>query len=220
MVTETPPPPGLSETTRIEAFSDGVFAIAITLLLLEIHIPDAETGRTGGLLLALGDLWPSYVGYVISFVTIGIMWTNHHSIFTLVRRSDRYFMLINVAFLMGISFLPFPTAVLAEYLPEPEQRRIAVAFYSATLIVIALLFNALWRYAVWGGHLLQPNADRKAMRVISRRYALGPFAYAFSFALAFVNVWASLATHGVLAIVFLLPERHVTPGKTAGSQIA
>jgi len=218
VVTETPRPPGLSETTRIEAFSDGVFAIAITLLVLEIHIPDAETGRTGGLLLALGDLWPSYVGYVISFVTIGIMWTNHHSIFTLVRRSDRYFMLINVAFLMGISFLPFPTAVLAEYLPEPEQRRIAVAFYSATLIVIALLFNALWRYAVWGGHLLQPNADRKAMRVISRRYALGPFAYAFSFALAFVNVWASLATHGVLAIVFLLPERHVTPGKSVPSE--
>jgi TMEM175 potassium channel family protein len=213
-------PPGLSETTRIEAFSDGVFAIAITLLVLEIHIPSAETGRTSGLVMALRELWPSYLGYVISFVTIGIMWANHHSIFSLVRRSDRYFMLINVAFLMGISFLPFPTAVLAEYLPEPEQRQTAVAFYSATLVVIALLFNVLWRYAIRGGHLLEPNADRKAMGVISQRYVLGPFVYALSFGLAFVNVWASLAVHGALAIVFLLPERHVTPGKSAPSKSA
>jgi uncharacterized membrane protein len=200
--------PGLSETTRVEAFSDGVFAIAITLLVLEIRIPSRELGGAG-LGAALLHLWPSYIGYVISFATIGIMWANHHAIFTIVRRSDRYFMLINVAFLMGISFIPFPTAVLAEYLPEPEGRRTAVAFYGATMVGIALLFNALWRYAVYNGRLLGPNADREAMRVISRRYALGPFAYLLSFGLAFVNVWASLGVHIALAILFLLPERHV-----------
>jgi uncharacterized membrane protein len=205
--------PGLSETTRIEAFSDGVFSIAITLLVLEIRIPSAELGRTGGLGSALLHLWPSYIGYVISFATIGIMWANHHTIFGIVHRSDRYFMLINVAFLMGIAFIPFPTAVLAEYLPEPEGRRTAVAFYGATMVGIALLFNALWRYAVHGGRLLAPNADREAMRVISRRYAVGPFAYLLTFALAFVNVWASLAMHGVLAILYLLPERHVKLSK-------
>ena len=210
----TPPEtPGLSETTRIEAFSDGVFAIAITLLVLEIRIPSAELGHASGLGRALFHLWPSYIGYVISFVTIGIMWANHHAIFSIVRRSDRYFMLINVAFLMGISFIPFPTAVLAEYLSEPEGRRTAVAFYCATMVVIALLFNALWRYAVSGERLLGPNADRVAMRTISRRYAVGPVAYAVSFALAFVNVWASLALHAALAILFLLPERHVKAGK-------
>jgi uncharacterized membrane protein len=204
--------PGLSETTRIEAFSDGVFAIAITLLVLEIRIPSRELSSRG-LGAALLHLWPSYIGYFISFATIGIMWANHHAIFNIVRRSDRYFMLINIAFLMGISFLPFPTAVLAEYLPEPGGRRTAVAFYSATLVGIALLFNALWRYAVYHGRLLGPSADREAMRVISRRYLIGPFAYLLAFGLAYVNVWASLTMHFVLATLFLLPERHVNPGK-------
>jgi uncharacterized membrane protein len=211
-------PPGLSATTRVEAFSDGVFAIAITLLVLEIRIPSQEAGH--GLGAALRHLWPSYLGYVISFATIGVMWTNHHSIFTHVRRTDRYFMLINVAFLMGISFLPFPTAVLAEYLPEPEGRRTAVAFYSATFVVIALLFNAVWRYALRGGHLLDPDADRGAMRVITRRYAIGPAAYGLSFALAFVNVWASLSIHALLAFFFLLPERHVSGSKSGDTHRA
>ncbi len=113
-----------SDTTRVEAFSDGVFAIAITLLVLEIRVPppDAtEQGRT--LLTALRELWPSYVGYVLSFVTIGIMWANHHSIFRYVRRADRYFVLINVLFLMCISFLPFPTALLASTSPWPTAVR-------------------------------------------------------------------------------------------------
>jgi uncharacterized membrane protein len=128
-----------------------------------------------------------------------------------VRRSDRYFLLINVLFLMCISFLPFPTAVLAEYLPMPEGRRLAVAFYGATMVVIALAFNGLWWYAVRGGRLLAPDADMAAVRTIGRRYALGPMAYAISFALAFVNAGASLAVHGVLAILFLLPERKRLP---------
>jgi uncharacterized membrane protein len=205
--------PGLSETGRLEAFCDGVFAIAITLLVLEIRVPPPH--QPGGLLHALAHLWPSYLGYVISFVTIGIMWTNHHSIFTYVRRSDRYFLLINVAFLMCISFLPFPTAVLAEYLPAPEGRRLAVAFYGATMVVIAIAFNAVWWYAVRGGRLLAPDADGIAVRTISRRYALGPLAYAVSFALAFVSAGASLAVHGVLAVLYLLPERKRQP---AGSR--
>ena len=203
----------LSDTARVEAFSDGVFAIAITLLVLEIRVPtpDAtEHGRT--LLAALRGLWPSYLGYVLSFVTIGIMWANHHSIFHYIRRADRYFVLINVMFLMCISFLPFPTALLAEYLPEPGGRTLAVAAYSATLVVIALAYNALWWYAVTGDRLLATDVDRAAMRTISRRYAAGPVSYGISFGLAFVNVWASLAVHGLLAALYLLPE-HSSPGR-------
>lgn len=196
--------PGLSETDRLETFSDGVFAIAITLLILEVKVPHAGTG--GGLARALVALWPSYLGYVISFVTLGIMWANHHAMFTYIRRSDRYFLLIHVFFLMCISFLPFPTAVLAEHLPEPDSRRIAVAFYSATLVLIAIAYNAVWWYAVAGRRLLGPAADPVAVRTISRRYALGPLAYLVSFGLAFVNVWASLSVHGILAILYLLPE--------------
>ena|SRR5437870_9710499 len=91
--------PHTSNTTRVEAFSDGVFAIAITLLVLEIHVPAPDATQHGRTLLtALRQLWPSYLGYVLSFVTIGIMWANHHTIFRYVRRADRYFVLINVCF--------------------------------------------------------------------------------------------------------------------------
>ena len=197
----------MSETARLEAFSDGVFAIAITVLVLEIRVPDVAAARAAGLAPALAALWPSYLGYVISFVTIGIMWANHHALFTYIRRCDRYFLIVNVVFLMCIAFVPFPTAVLAEYLPEPESRRTAVAFYSGTFVGMALAYNALWWYAAWGRRLLAHDADPAAVRTISRRYALGPVSYGVSFALAFLNVWASLAVHGVLAAFYLLPEK-------------
>ncbi len=197
-----------SETARIEAFSDGVFAIAITLLILEIRVPAPEaTARAGGLVRALAALWPSYLGYLISFVTIGIMWANHHTLYRYIRRSDRYFLLINIVFLMCIGFVPFPTAVLAAYLPVADGRQTAVAYYSATFVAMALAYNLLWRYAAWGGRLLAADADPVAVRTINRRYLVGPLAYGVSLALAFVNVWASLAVHGVLAAFYLLPER-------------
>jgi uncharacterized membrane protein len=197
-----------SDTVRLEAFSDGVFAIAITLLVLEIRVPEPEaTAHSGGLVHALAALWPSYLGYLISFVTIGIMWANHHALFKYIRRCDRYFLIVNVVFLMCIAFVPFPTAVLAQYLPVVEGRRAAVAYYSATFVLTAIAYNALWWYAAWGRRLLAHDADPVAVRTIGRRYALGPASYGVSLALAFVNVWASLAVHGVLAGFYLLPER-------------
>jgi uncharacterized membrane protein len=207
---------GASETTRVEAFSDGIFAIAITLLVLNIRVPSPDlTGHGSTLLPALLHLWPAYLGYLISFFTIGIMWVNHHSMFALIRHTDRYFLLLSVLFLMCIAFLPFPTAVLAEYLPEPKGRRVAVALYSATFVLIAVAYNALWWYAVRGGRLLYENADREAVRNISRRYMLGPIAYAGSFGLAFVNAWASLAVHGILAAFYVLPVRKPTDDRPA-----
>lgn len=205
-----------SETTRVEAFSDGIFAIAITLLVLEIRVPPGElTGHGSTLLPALLRLWPSYLGYLISFVTIGIMWVNHHSMFMLIRRIDRYFLLLSVLFLLCIAFLPFPTAVLAEYLSEPKGREIAVALYSATFVLIALAYNAVWWYAARGGRLLDEAADREAVETISRRYLIGPTAYAVSFVLAFVNAWASLAVHGFLAVYYVLPVRQPTARRRA-----
>ena len=206
----------VSETSRVEAFSDGIFAIAITLLVLNIRVPVPDlTGHGSTLLPALLHLWPAYLGYLISFLTIGIMWVNHHSMFVLIRRIDRYFLLLSVFFLMCIAFLPFPTAVLADYLPEPKGRRVAVALYSATFVLIAVAYNALWWYAVRGGRLLHENADREAVRNISRRYLLGPIAYGISFGLAFINAWASLAVHGVLAAFYVLPVRKPTERRPA-----
>jgi TMEM175 potassium channel family protein len=200
--------PGLTETDRLETFCDGVFAIAITLLVLEIRGPSEQAvAEAGGLFPALARLWPSYLGYVISFLTLGIMWANHHSIFEYVRRADRNFLMINVLFLMCVSFLPFPTHVLADHLADPHERPAAVAFYSATLFVIALAYNAVWRYAVASGRLLGPEADPGGMRTISRRYLVGPLGYGLSFVLAFVSPWTSLALHVLLAALFALPER-------------
>ncbi len=206
----------LSETVRVEAFSDGVFAIAITLLVLEIKLPPSDlTGHGSTLLPGLLSLWPSYLGYLISFITIGVMWVNHHSMFVLIRRTDRYFLLLSVAFLMCIAFLPFPTAVLAEYLPEPKGRRVAVATYSASFVLISLAYNALWWYAARGGRLLDESADLEAVRTISKRYLIGPFAYSVSFALAFVNAWASLAVHVLLMGYYILPVRKPTAHRPA-----
>ncbi|HEY3012733.1 MAG TPA: TMEM175 family protein [Gemmatimonadales bacterium] len=177
--------------------------------------PPDLTGHGSTLLKSLLGLWPSYLGYVISFVTIGVMWVNHHSMFVLIRRTDRYFLLLSVFFLMCIAFLPFPTAVLAEYLPEPKGRRVAVAAYSASFILIALAYNAAWWYAAREGRLLDPNADREAVETISKRYLIGPAAYLVSFGLAFVNVWASLAVHGVLVTFYILPVRKPTARRPA-----
>jgi uncharacterized membrane protein len=127
---------GPSETARVEAFSDAVFAIAITLLVLEIRVPSPDvTGHGSTLLPALLRLWPSYLGYLISFVTIGVMWVNHHSMFVLIRQTDRYFLLLSVFFLMCIAFLPFPRAFWRSISPsrrggELRSRRTARPSYS------------------------------------------------------------------------------------------
>lgn len=116
---------------------------------------------------------------------------------------------------MCIAFLPFPTALLAEYLPEPKGRPVAVAAYSASFILIAVAYNAVWWYAVRKGRLLEPDADRSAVRTISRRYLIGPTAYMVSFVLAFVNVWASLAVHGALMAFYIMPIRTPTAHRPA-----
>ena len=132
---------GVSETTRVEAFSNGIFAIAITHLVFQIRVPQPDlTGHGSTLLSALLRLWPSYLGFLIS-----------------------------VFFLMCIAFLPFPTAVLAEYRSEPKGRRVAVALYSAAFVLIALAYDAVWWYAVRGGRLLDRNADREAVQTISKQ---------------------------------------------------
>jgi uncharacterized membrane protein len=198
-----------SETTRLEAFSDGVFAIAITLLILEIKVPTGAETQDHGLWRALLERWPSYVGYGISFVTIGIMWVNHHALFTYIRRVDRVLLLANLLLLMTISFLPYPTAVLAEHLPDADSRAPAAVFYGGTLVVIAISFNVLW----WAGRgrrrLIGANAHPEGMRTITLRYGMGPLSYGLATAVALVNVWASLAIHLGLALMYALSERRV-----------
>src|SRR6266446_10883485 len=143
--------------TRVEAFSDGVFAIAITLLILEIKIPHVEHGLWAGLLA----LWPSYVAFLMSFAVILIMWVNHHELLRMVQGVNYPFLFANGFLLLTVTFVPFPTAVLAAYLATPDAKT-AVAFYCATFVANALLWNVLFATMVRGG-LLRPDVTAEAV---------------------------------------------------------
>ena len=194
------------DTTRLEAFSDGVIAIAITLLVIEIHVPDlAETEDGRHLWDHLWDIWPSYLGYLISFVVIGIMWANHHNIFKHIVRVDHYLILINTLLLLFIGFIPFTTALLAEYLGH-EGEKTATVVYTGWFLLTALVYNLLWRYPSRIGHLLDPDTDPAAVATITRRFAFGPPGYGLAFAAAFVYPPASLAIIAILALLYVLPN--------------
>ena len=147
-----------SDTTRLETFADGVMAIAITLLILEVHVPPNE----GSLTTALALEWPSYAGYVVSFLTIGIIWVNHHQMFKMIGRVTHGFLMLNVIFLMAIAFLPFPTALVADFIRVPDSRTAATVVYGLNMIAIAVMFNVVWRSASRGGRLLVSGVDQSA----------------------------------------------------------
>src|SRR6266566_22821 len=128
----TPTPVGLMATGRLEAFSDGVFAIAITLLVLDLAVPARNRSEPGGLAAALGHQWPSYFAYLVSFLIIGIIWVNHHTVFDTVRLVDRPVLFANLALLLVVSALPFPTRLLAEYLTAgPDAQPLGLAHCGA-----------------------------------------------------------------------------------------
>lgn len=194
---------GLSETTRLEAFSDGVLAIAITLLILDIRPPHVES--EGALWNAVLTQWTAYLSFFAGFTTIGIMWINHHRLFNLIRKSDDWLLLFNLLLLLGITFINFPTALLGEYLGTPNATT-AMAIYAGTTVVIAVFYNLLWRHAV-RADLLDPDVDMDAVEATSRGYVFGPVFYTVALVLAFVNVYVSLVIVVGLAIFFALPRR-------------
>jgi uncharacterized membrane protein len=195
------------ETGRIEAFSDGVFGIAMTLLVLDLKVPRAaDLTPPATLPAALIRQWPVYASYLLSFITVLIMWTNHHKLFGLIRRSNHTFLMINGLLLMFITLVPFPTALLAEHIGHPGGRA-AAAVYSGTFVVIAVLFNLLWRYAAREGRLLARGHDPRAAAAITRQYRFGPLFYFAAFVLAFISVPASVGLCAFLAIYFALPPR-------------
>jgi uncharacterized membrane protein len=195
---------GAGDTNRLEAFSDGVIAIAITLLVLEIKVPNLEEGTPGDLWRALGAQWPVYLGYVISFFTIGIMWANHHTIFRSIWRTDHTLIVLNLLLLFFMATIPFPTALMADYLGHPAER-VGILVYSGWFLATALIYNLLWRYAASGNRLIDPRADPEIVAGISRRFRLGPPSYAVAFVLAFFSTYASLAVLLGLALIYFLP---------------
>jgi uncharacterized membrane protein len=199
----------MSDTARLEAFSDGVFAIAITLLVLEIRLPqETEIAAGGGLTAALVRLWPSYVGYVVSFVTIGIMWANHHNVLRLIARVDHGFLVWNLLLLMSISFMPFSTAVMAEYLPHPgHDRSVAVAFYCLSFAITAVFYNLFWLHAARARRLIAAHVSDAQVAAVTRAYWPGIASYTAATLMAFVSVAASLLIVAGLAVFYILPRK-------------
>ena len=157
-------------TGRLETFADGVFAIAATLLILSVDSHLGSCAPAGATLAhQLVCSWPSYVAYVVSFLTIGIIWVNHHTVMNHIDHADRTFLMITVGFLMVVAFIPFPTRLVAENIQGAGAKAAAIA-YGLNLTLTAALFNAVWFYAARGGRLLRPDADPRTVRGISKTF--------------------------------------------------
>jgi uncharacterized membrane protein len=200
--------------TRLEAFSDGVFAIAITLLIIEVRVPHAAAGELAGDLVSL---WPSYAAYVVSFAIIGIIWVNHHDIFGRIVTVDRPLLFLNLLLLLTVAFLPFPTALLGEYIRQGDNAHIAAAVYGANMTMIGLAFIAMWTYLVRVPSLLAPEVGTEGARRARRAAMIGPVVYGLSIALAFVSPVACLIVYAALALYFAIS--FTVAGRTEGEQV-
>jgi len=185
---------------RLETFADGVFAIAATLLIIDVSVPSELTGSLGRELV---DIWPQYAGYVVSFVTIGIMWVNHHRLIRQIERVDERFLFLNLGLLACIAFVPFPTRVLADYV-QTDDARAAALLYGITLTVTAVFFNAVWLYAARGGRLLHPGVDAKEVSGITRSYLPGTPMYGCATLVALVSPRLSALLFAVIAGFYMV----------------
>ncbi|MGR9087893.1 MAG: TMEM175 family protein [Gammaproteobacteria bacterium] len=192
------------ETGRVEGFSDHVFAIAMTLLVIEIKIPNPDLVAATGLAQSLVELWPSYLAFLTSFATVLVIWVHHHWIFGLIGKIDHPFLYCNGLLLLFVAFVPFPTALIAEYSTHPEAR-VAANVYTGTFLAISLAFDVLWRYA--SIRLLKKNAtsaENDEAAQITKQYRFGPTLYLAAFGLSFVYEGLSLALCLLLALFFAL----------------
>jgi uncharacterized membrane protein len=201
-----------SGTTRLETFSDGVFAIAATLLVLEFSVTSADSRDLGSALL---HLWPSYLAYATSFITIGIIWMNHHTCIETVARVDRPFLFVNLLLLMIVAFLPFPTKLVAQHLQQPGEQA-AVFAYAATFVVMSVIYNLWWRYASTGRRLITDGVPDSLLRAISKAFNPGVPIYALTFVVAIFSPLASVFLTFAVAAFYLpsaaLFDRTSKPG--------
>jgi TMEM175 potassium channel family protein len=198
------PVEGRWDTTRTEAFSDGVFAIAITLLVLDIHL---SPGEFDNLWRGIVHAWPDYLGYVTSFLTIGGIWLAHHGIFRRLQYANSAVMRVNLLLLMAVAFLPFPTRLVAATIRTDDAERPAVIFYGLTLLVIAGLFSLLWGVVAQDRQLLRPEVcDEEVTKIVVATSPNLAF-YAGATALAVVLPRVAAVGYLVIAVVAILRAR-------------
>jgi uncharacterized membrane protein len=187
--------------SRLETFADGVFAIAATLLILNV---DAQVaGDVGNLGDRLTHIWPSYLAYAVSFVTIGIMWVNHHWVMSQIDHTDRRFLFANIGLLLCIAFVPFPTRLVAEHIRGDGAQDAALA-YGFTMVATAIMFNITWFYASTRRRLLRPDADAVMVSGISRSYLPGPWIYLGATLVAFLSPTVSVLLFLAIAVFYVV----------------
>jgi uncharacterized membrane protein len=194
--------------SRVEAFSDGVIAVAITLLALNIAVPNPSSHgvMAHGLAHELGREWPVYGAYAISFITIGIIWINHHVVIGRLRDADHSILILNLLLLMTIGLLPFATALLSTYLNRQHGQHLAAAVYAGAFLIMSVAFAVLnWHILMRKAHLLQSQLPEGERRRILARFVTGLAPYAIATALAFVSQYATLAICAAIAIFYALP---------------
>jgi len=202
-------------TGRITAFSDGVFSIAITLLVLNLQIPKGITSLTE-LLNRLQALWPNLMSYILSFVIIGIYWVAHHNMFHYIKRSNRVFLWINILLLMCVAFIPFPAGLLGQFsfVSQSSLAKVAEIIYACNLILTNLMLSLLWWYATSHHRLVDQDIDPHFVNTVNRRNMTAPVVYAASIGLSFLNVYLSLIVFFLFPLYYIIPSHvdlHLTP---------
>jgi len=202
-------------TARLEAFSDGVFAIAITLLVLDLNVPEPDSLHGQSLFGALVHQWPAYLAYLVSFLVIGIIWINHHAMCALARRVDRRTLFANLFLLLTVTVIPFPTRLLAAYLTAGHSdAHTAAAVYAITMLVMGVAFSLLFLAFTRDARTLHAPVPPEAIRTTIRRFSTGGLCYAATVALAYLSPIVMLAAHGLLAVYYcfdqLAPARRTT----------
>jgi uncharacterized membrane protein len=191
-------------TNRLESFSDGVLAVAITLLVLDITVPHATANESLGKELAHN--WPQYAAYATSFITIGIIWINHHVMISRLREADHMILILNLLLLLSIGILPFATALMAAYLREPQGQHLAAVVYGGSFLVMSFLFGLLNRHILLRkAHFLVSAMPEKRRRTIRTRAALGLVPYTVATALALVSPYATLVICAAVGVYYALP---------------
>ena len=189
-------------TGRIETLGDGVFAIAMTLLILEVRVPEFhDVPSTGQFAAGLVALWPKFLCYVISFITLGVYWVAHHLHFVTIRRADRTLLWINILFFLVIGLVPFSTALVGSHL----RQQIAVSLYGANMAVVGLTLYLHWTYATTNHRLVAPSTNPHLVRRVKQVILMGPAVYAVAILLAGVSTAASLVLYLLVNLLYIVP---------------
>ena len=214
------------DSRRAESFSDGVFAVAITILVFNLLPVGAASVSSGQLTRALSAAWPQYAAYAVSFLTIGIMWLNHHTMLAHVNRVDRTLLALNLFLLMGVVAIPFPTALVAEHLTGKFRAggQVAAVVYGLVMIAISIGYSGMWLYLESHRDRLGASTRIRSVRAASIRFGAGLIGYvAATLVAALVSATAALVLYGLIAVYYLfdqLPDATGADAGTAGADVS